>query len=160
MSSPRSGSSRAGSAARGRGRSAAMPWRRGDLRLALGAAAILLGGAGAAGAWQWRQDHRAAEQAMRLTGGDPTRGYGLMRRYGCAGCHEIPGVRGADGRVGPSLDHVAGRVYIAGFLPNSAGNMLHWIEDPRPQGPGTAMPRTGATGQQARDIAAFLYTLR
>ena len=137
-----------------------MPWRRGDLRLALGAAVILLGAAGAAGGWQWRQDHRAAQQAMRLTGGDPARGRGLMRHYGCAGCHEIPGVRGADGRVGPSLDHVAGRLYIAGVLPNSAANMLRWIEDPPAQAPGTAMPRTGATGQQARDIVAYLYTLR
>jgi cytochrome c len=137
-----------------------MPWRRGDLGLALGAAAILLGAAGAAGGWQWREDYRAAQQAMRLTGGDPARGQRLMRHYGCAGCHEIPGVRGADGRVGPSLDHVAGRLYIAGVLPNSAANMLRWIEDPPSQAPGTAMPRTGASGQQARDIAAYLYTLR
>src|SRR4051812_49992898 len=120
MSSPRCGSWRAGSAARGRGRSAAMPWRRSDLRLALGAAVILLGAAGAVGGWQWRENHRATQQAMRLTGGDPARGQGLMRHYGCAGCHEIPGVHGADGRVGPSLDHVAGRLYIAGVLPNTA----------------------------------------
>ena len=137
-----------------------MRWKRGDLGLALGAAAILLGGAGAVAGWQWRQDHRATQQAMRLTGGDPARGRGLRRHDGCAGCHEIPGVRGADGRVGPSLDHVAGRLYIAGVLPNSAANMLRWIEDPPAQAPGTAMPRTGATGQQARDIVADLYTLR
>ena len=69
-------------------------------------------------------------------------------------------LRGAGGRVGPSLDHVAGRLYIAGVLPNSAANMLRWIEDPPAQAPGTAMPRTGASGQQARDIVAYLYTLR
>ena len=134
--------------------------RRFDIGLAIGAAAILLFAAGAAGGWQWREDRRAAQQAMRLTGGDPERGRGLMRRYGCAGCHEIPGVRGADGRAGPSLRHVAGRIYIAGVMPNSAANMLRWIEDPPALAPGTAMPRTGATGQAARDIAAFLYTLR
>jgi cytochrome c2 len=137
-----------------------MRWRRGDIGLALGAAAILLLAAGAPGAWQWRENQRAEQQAMRLTGGDPVRGRGLMRRYGCAGCHEIPGVRGADGRAGPSLRHVAGRLYIAGIMPNSAANLVRWIEDPPALAPGTAMPRTGATGREARDIAAYLYTLR
>lgn len=135
-----------------------MPWRRGDLALVLGAAAVLL--AGAAAGWQWRESSRVSQQAMRLTGGDPERGRGLMRRHGCAGCHEIPGVRGADGRVGPSLDHVAGRLYLAGHLPNSAANMLRWLEDPPAQVPGTAMPRTGLSGTDARDAAAYLYTLR
>jgi cytochrome c2 len=137
-----------------------MPWRRVDLALTLGTAAVLLGAAGAAAGWQWREDQRAVQQAMRLTRGDPERGRGLMRRYGCAGCHEIPGVRGADGRVGPSLDHVAGRIYIGGHLPNTAANMLRWIADPPAYAPGTAMPRTGASGQEVRDIAAYLYTLR
>jgi cytochrome c len=137
-----------------------MRWRRGDIGLALGAAAILLFAAGAAGAWQWREDRRAERQAMRLTGGEPERGRGLMRRYGCAGCHDIPGVRGADGRVGPSLRGVAGHLYIAGVMPNTAANLVRWIEDPLTQAPGTAMPRTGAAGQEARDIAAYLYTLR
>lgn len=137
-----------------------MRWRRGDRGLLLIAAAVLLGAAGIAGGWQVREDRKAAEQAARLTGGDPARGQGLLRRYGCAGCHDIPGVRGADGRVGPPLEHVAGRIYIAGHLPNTAANLLRWIEDPPAQVPGTAMPRTGATGQEARDIAAYLYTLR
>lgn len=137
-----------------------MRWRRADIGLALGAAAILLAAAGAAGGWQWREDRRAAQQAARLTGGDPARGRSLMRPYGCAGCHDIPGVRGADGRVGPSLEHVAGRVYIGGVIPNTAANLMRWIEDPPALAPGTAMPRTGASGQEVRDVAAFLYTLR
>jgi cytochrome c len=137
-----------------------MRWRRVDIGLALGAAAVLLVAAGVAGAWQWREDRRAEQQAMRLTGGDPQRGRGLMRRYGCAGCHEIPGVRGADGRVGPSLKHVAGRIYIGGVVPNTAANLVRWIEDPPSLAPGTAMPRTGAAPQEVRDIAAYLYTLR
>ena len=137
-----------------------MAWRRGDLALALCAAAVLLGAAGAAAGWQWREDRKAWQQAMRLTDGDPGRGRSLMRRYGCAGCHEIPGVRGADGRVGPSLDHVAGRLYIGGHLPNTAANLVRWLEDPPKHAPLTAMPKTGIEGQAARDAAAFLYTLR
>ena len=38
------------------------------------------------------------------TGGDAERGRAALRRYGCDACHLIPGVRGADGLVGPSLE--------------------------------------------------------
>jgi cytochrome c1 len=55
---------------------------------------------------------------------------------------------------------VAGRVYIGGVIPNTAANLMRWIEDPPALAPGTAMPRTGASGQEVRDVAAFLYTLR
>jgi cytochrome c2 len=102
----------------------------------------------------------AEATAVALTGGDPSRGKDLALQFGCGSCHAIPGVRGADRRVGPSLDGIAGQVYLAGVLTNSAENMIRWIEDPQGVDPLTAMPRTGATGQDARDIAAFLYTLR
>ena len=48
-----------------------------------------------------------------------------------------------------------GRICIAGALPSSAANRLRRVEDPPAPAPGTAMPRTGATGQQARDMAAY-----
>jgi cytochrome c len=133
-----------------------MRWARPSL--ALGAVALLLALAG--GGWWWRDTQRAEARADRLTGGDPSRGQRLLRRHGCTGCHEIPGVRGADGRVGPSLDHFAGRVYIAGVAENSAVALIQWLEDPQSLDPRTAMPRTGIDRQGARDVAAFLYTLR
>jgi cytochrome c2 len=113
-----------------------------------------------AGCWWWDLSREAAERAATLTGGDPAHGRTLLRGFGCTGCHSIPGVAGADGRAGPALDGVAGRVWIGGAVLNKPDALVRWIENPRDLVPGTAMPPTGATGQDARDIAAFLYTLR
>jgi cytochrome c1 len=66
---------------------------------------------------------------------------------------------GADRHVGPSLTGMANRQYIAGVLPNTPVNMLRWLRDPTRIDPLTAMPNLGITNQDARDIAAFLYTL-
>jgi cytochrome c2 len=37
---------------------------------------------------------------------------------------------------------------------------MRWIQEPRRVSPDTAMPDTGVTPEHARDIVAFLYTLR
>jgi cytochrome c2 len=83
-----------------------------------------------------------------------------MRRYGCVSCHTIPGVRGADALVGPPLAGIASRAYIGGVLPNSPDNMMRWIREPQKIVPGNAMPEMGITEAEARDLAAFLETLR
>jgi cytochrome c len=49
---------------------------------------------------------------------------------------------------------------IAGELPNSPDNLVRWIKDPKAVEPGTAMPDLGLTDDEARDVAAYLYTLR
>jgi hypothetical protein len=71
------------------------------------------------------------EFTAQLTGGSPQRGREMIRAYGCQSCHTIPGVRGVNGLVGPPLNHIARRVYIAGILPNSPDNMLRWIQNPQ-----------------------------
>jgi cytochrome c len=101
-----------------------------------------------------------AREAAALTGGDPSRGPDLMRKYGCQSCHTVPGVVGANGLVGPPLAGIASRSYIAGVLPNAPDNMLRWIRDPKAVDPLTAMPNTGVTESDARHIVAYLYTLR
>ena len=95
--------------------------------------------------------------AVALTGGDPDRGPDLMVRYGCAGCHTIPGVRRAVGLVGPPLEDVGRRMYIAGVLENTPENLINWIVDPRAADPKTAMPVTGISREEARHVAAYLY---
>jgi cytochrome c len=92
--------------------------------------------------------------------GDAARGPALMQHYGCAACHAIPGVAGAEGRVGPPLWAMGDRVYIAGVLPNTEDDMVRWLRDPRQVNPLTAMPQTGVSEQEARDIAAYLARLR
>ena len=52
------------------------------------------------------------------------------------------------------------RVYIAGEVPNTSENLVQWLEVPQSIEPGTAMPNLGVTEGEAREIAAYLYTLR
>ncbi len=96
--------------------------------------------------------------ARAMTGGDPTRASTLMIRYGCVGCHTIPGVPGADGQVGAPLLQMRKRVFIAGALPNTASNLIDWIVRPEAHDPHSAMPSTGITRAEARDVAAWLYS--
>jgi cytochrome c2 len=100
------------------------------------------------------------ETAAAMTGGSPARGKEVIRRYGCEACHSIPGVAGARGQVGPPLDGIANRTYLAGQLNNTPENLIRWIRDPQGIQPGTAMPELGVTEQDGKDIAAYLYTLR
>lgn len=100
------------------------------------------------------------EEARTLTGGEPERGLQLIGRYGCGACHDIPGVRGATATVGPPLGGIAVRSYLAGQLSNTPENMRRWIQQPQHVERGTAMPNMGVTDEHARDITAYLYTLR
>ncbi|CAI08697.1 c-type cytochrome [Aromatoleum aromaticum] len=93
-------------------------------------------------------------------GGDAENGRLLLRQFGCIGCHRIPGVAGATGNVGPPLDGVGRRVYLAGVLPNSPANMVRWIRDPQSFGFDTAMPDLQVTESQARDMVAYLQELK
>ncbi len=91
--------------------------------------------------------------------GDATQGRIWTERMGCGSCHIIPGMENATGLVGPPLDHFSRRTMVAGYLPNTPVNLIHWIKEPQQVAPGNAMPSAGLSEQQARDIAAFLYTL-
>jgi cytochrome c1 len=94
-----------------------------------------------------------------VPGGDARRGAAAVERYGCGACHVIPGVRRANGHVGPPLTDYARRHYIAGAVPNEAANLVLWIQNPQVIEPGTLMPTLGVSDRDARDIAAYLYTL-
>jgi cytochrome c2 len=98
-------------------------------------------------------------EARQVEGGDPKRGVAAIEAYGCGSCHMIPGITGAHGQVGPPLDDWSERVYIAGQVPNTTDFLIRWIEMPQAIEPGTAMPNLRVTEGEARDIAAYLYTL-
>ena len=103
---------------------------------------------------------QAGPTATTMAAGDPSRGREALRTYGCVTCHTIPGVQGAAALVGPNLDQVASRMYIAGVMPNTPDNMIRWVQHPRDVDPLTAMPNLGVTDQDARDIVGYLYTLK
>ena len=92
--------------------------------------------------------------------GDAKRGAIIMTRSGCGSCHVIPGLQNADGMVGPPLAHFAQRTIVAGLLPNTPPMLIKWIRYPQEVVPGNAMPDGGLSDAQARDVAAYLYTLR
>ncbi len=119
---------------------------------------ILAGAASIAGLPGCSRPGEAVETVV--VGGDPERGRASHNGFGCGACHVIPGVRGAGGLVGPPLTTFARRAYIAGQLPNQPQNLIRWIEDPQAIEPGTAMPALDVTPAVARDMAAYLYTLR
>jgi cytochrome c2 len=95
-----------------------------------------------------------------VPGADPHRGKQLIAQIGCGKCHMVPGVTGADGLVGPPLQAFGRRTVIAGFFPNTPDNLVHWIQAPQRFLPGNAMPNMEINDHDARDVAAYLYSLR
>jgi cytochrome c oxidase assembly factor CtaG len=102
----------------------------------------------------------ASESWNGPVAGDPARGAAEIRDVGCGSCHRIPGIAGADGLVGPPLDFISRRIYLAGVLRNTPLNMMAWIQDPQKFVPGNAMPNMNLSEEQSRNITAYLYTLK
>ena len=91
--------------------------------------------------------------------GDPQRGRAALAEFECGVCHVIPGVTGARGTVGPPLGSMRRNVYIAGKFPNTPDTLVRFIVDAPALAPETAMPNVGVAEQQARDMAAYLYSV-
>lgn len=126
--------------------------RTGRLLVVLGLAALAPG---------CRPDTHPRPHEVRIVpAADAAAGRAALRDYGCIQCHIIPGVRGANGVVGPPLTAFARRTYIAGRLPNRSEDLILFLMNPEAIKPGSAMPAVGLDPQDARDIAAYLYTLR
>lgn len=91
---------------------------------------------------------------------DAARGRIALTQYACNACHRIPGVTGSDVHVGPPLAGIGARQLIAGSLPNTPQQLERWIRAPRSIDPQTAMPDLQVSERDARDMAAYLSTLR
>lgn len=122
--------------------------------------AILLLGVAACAALGGCQGGQVIARYPVDTGGNAAHGKLVIQQTGCGACHTIPGIYTARGVVGPPLFFFSRRTMIAGELPNSPDNLVRWLKNPKLVEPGTAMPDLGLTDQQARDVAAYLYTLR
>ncbi|WP_426318091.1 c-type cytochrome [Pseudoduganella sp. R-43] len=97
-------------------------------------------------------------QVERAVGHVPDRERGrlALTQFACQSCHHVPGVTGPLTFVGPNLDGLAQRGFIAGKLPTSEENLVKWIRAPQQVKPGTAMPQLGVPERDARDMAAYL----
>jgi mono/diheme cytochrome c family protein len=92
--------------------------------------------------------------------GAAERGRVAIQQYACTTCHVIPGIRGPEAQVGPPLGGVGKQLYLAGVLVHKPAQMIEWLRNPQKIKPLSAMPDLGVTDRDARDIAAYLYSLR
>jgi mono/diheme cytochrome c family protein len=111
---------------------------------------------------RFEADAAAPTAQAVLSDGEPpnaARGKHAIEQYACVTCHGIPGVTGAVANVGPPLDGIANRNYIAGRFANTRENMVRWLMSPQSIKPGSAMPDLAVREQDARDMADYLATL-
>ena len=91
-----------------------------------------------------------------VPGADAAHGRTVLTAAECGACHQITGVPGASGQVGPSLAGLGKRTILAGVLPNRPDNLMTWIRTPQAIKPGDAMPDSRLSEPDARDAAAWL----
>lgn len=91
-------------------------------------------------------------------GGNVTRGKDLVETVGCMGCHvvgadtRVRDVRGTSYDIAPELMRVGSKV--------TADWMYDWVRNPRHYNPTTKMPSLRITDPEARDIVAYLMTMK
>lgn len=124
----------------------------------LGATILVASLVASLGAWLGACADKADAPRV-LAGADPVEGRRLIERRGCAACHKIPGVAWPEGRTGGALAGVGARPMIAGRLPNQPEVMAAFVRDAPSLLPDTGMPAMPMTQAEARDVAAYLYTL-
>lgn len=79
----------------------------------------------------------------------------------CDACHAVRGA-GAEGRLGPDLTHVGGRLHLAaGTLPNTQQGRLHWVAHVQEIKSGARMPSyERLQGEELEAMAEWLGSLK
>jgi len=98
------------------------------------------------------------QRAARMTRGDAENASAILVQYGCAGCHSIPGIAAPGGLAGPQLSGLSKRLYIGGAVQHTPEGLIGFIVNPKQFSSQSAMPVTGISEREARDVAAYLYT--
>jgi L-cysteine S-thiosulfotransferase len=106
------------------------------------------------------EDPTQLSRDTHIPGANTERGRQIIAEIGCGACHQIPGIANARGKVGPSLKDFAERNLIAGRFPNRAAELMLWVSDAPALDPETGMPPMPLDRDGARDVAAYLLTLR
>ncbi|HKR62761.1 MAG TPA: cytochrome c [Thermoanaerobaculia bacterium] len=93
--------------------------------------------------------------------GNAERGKQLVSQYGCNVCHVVPGIEGPRGMIGPSLEHVASRPRLSNdTFANTPENVARFVQTPVSLNPASSMPPLNIPPDDARDLTAYLMTLR
>jgi mono/diheme cytochrome c family protein len=91
-------------------------------------------------------------------GGNPRRGKQLVETVGCQGCHvvgenvKVREVRKTSYDIAPELNRVGSKV--------TGEWVFDWIRNPRHYNPSTKMPSLRLTEGEAKDVVAYLMTLK
>ncbi|HEY4643640.1 MAG TPA: c-type cytochrome, partial [Bacteroidota bacterium] len=102
--------------------------------------------------------YRPADPPGSYRGGSAPRGKELVSSVGCLGCHvvgdeiKVRNERGTSYDIAPELTKVGAKV--------DPDWLFDWLKNPRRYHPLTRMPSLRLTDAEARDIVAFLMTLR
>ena len=99
---------------------------------------VLLGLTSACEEGQEASDRRVVEASAAA-------GKAAIFRVGCGVRHIIPGVPGANGTVGPSLEGFGQRNLIGGVVPNRPELLAKWVRDAPSLIENTAMPELPLT---------------
>jgi mono/diheme cytochrome c family protein len=93
-----------------------------------------------------------------ISGGDARRGKQLVESAGCLACHavgdqtKVRDQRGTSYDIAPELTRIGAKV--------DGAWLFDWVRNPRHYNPTTRMPSLRLTDGEARDIVAYLVTLR
>lgn len=93
-----------------------------------------------------------------VRGGDARRGRTVFETAGCLACHvvgehtQVRKERGTSYDIAPELSRVGSKV--------NADWVYDWLRNPRHYNPSTRMPSMRATDAEARDLVAYLMSLR
>jgi mono/diheme cytochrome c family protein len=108
--------------------------------------------------WKIGNENQSKSAKGAFVGGSAERGRGLVDNVGCKGCHVVAGdTRMRDSRalsfdIAPELSLVGSKV--------NPDWLYDWIRNPRHFRPSTQMPSLRLTDAEARDVVAYLMTLK
>lgn len=121
-------------------------------------------------AWQRQQlrqpvSPRTLQPAAGYTSSEVRAGASLFTYYACASCHYLRGVNGTGTQpsvdYAPNLTHIGSRSLLAaGAVSNTPAHMEQWLLNPDTVKPGVHMPNFQLSEAQARDLSAYLESLR
>ncbi len=108
---------------------------------------------------RWAQ-HQLEVPSKVPSGSDPAEGAELFQQLTCGNCHTIGGTS-AQGKIGPDLTHISGRLTLAaGRFQNTPANLARWLADPQAVKPDSHMPNFQLTDSQVHQLTAYLETLQ
>lgn len=107
-----------------------------------------------------RWTERQKDGALPPDSAEARAGMAVFMGRQCAACHTIRGTPAA-GLNGPDLTHVGSRQTIgAGLLATTRGSFAAWIADPQTLKPGNNMPLVPLTGEELRQVSAYMEGLK